>query len=950
MSHPFGDLVSRYLHRKHGLSQAALAAGICQPPSVISLMCQGQRLSGRGARARVLAIITWLHARGVITEVGDAQALLAAAGLPGFDPVLPDDAQLLHALHDAAPPVPATASPPPALPAALSSFLGREGELATAVRLLQATRLLTLTGPGGVGKTRLALELAAALQGDFADGVGFVSLATIGDPALVASAIAHALQLREVPGRPLVDTLQAHLRTRHLLLVLDNFEHLLPAGPLIAQLLAAAPHLTVLVTSRAPLHLSGEQEFPVPPLAVPTLQESLAPDALTRYAALTLFVQRAQAVQPAFELTPANACAVARICVRLDGLPLAIELAAARTKLLPPEALLKRLGSEDGQRLHLLTGGAQDVSARQQTLRGTIDWSYNLLDPTEQRLVQRLGVFVGGFTLDAVEGVCTGAGGCEGDVLDGLQSLVDKSLVRQQAGVDGEPRFTMLEMIREYALERLEAAGEAVTIRRRHAAYFLGLAEQFEPQLNRGAEQLATLARAEADQDNFRAALACAARTDPDLGGRLALALYPLWTRRGYLSEGFTWIMSLLASDGPITMATRAKLLALAADVIWRQGNFEQARVLAEESLGLFHQLDDDWGIARVWHTLGAVAQFTGDFARAAALYGQALALFRAHGDGYRAAWALFSMGHASMVQGDLARAGVHLEESATLFQAQGVLWGLAHVRAAQAEVAVAHGALAEAGHYAMESLTLSREQGWQPTLANALYALGRIEDAAGNYPGAAELYRQSLRQSWEQGDRNWIIRCLVALAGATRAQGQDIARLQCAARLLGTAAALGDQLKIPLEPVRRMDYEASVTALRAQLGETAFATAFAEGRALALEQAIASFLDPAQTGDTTGTGATSLPRAPSSPATSLDPATEKPMREALAPPTRDRLTVRETEVLRLVVHGLTNAEVADKLVISPRTVERHLGSIYRKLQVNTRTAATRYAIAHHLV
>jgi predicted ATPase/transcriptional regulator with XRE-family HTH domain len=429
-------------------------------------------------------------------------------------------------------------------------LIGRASEVAKVCSMLRTpdVRLVTLSGPGGVGKTRLALQAVLELLDDFADGISVVNLAPITDADLVVSVIAQTLELREAAGRPLLNQLQDYLHDKHMLLLLDNFEQVIIAAAAVADLLATCSHLTILVTSREILHLRGEKELPVPPLALPELKRLPPLAALAQYAAVELFIARARDVQHDFALTDESAPAVAEICYRLDGLPLAIELAAARIKLLAPQALLGQLGGP----FKLLTGGARDLPSRQQTLRRTIDWSYNLLDVGEQMLFRRLGVFVGGCSLEAVAAVSSASQGIPGDIwtdtLDGLTALVDKSLLRQEAGTDGAPRFMMLETIREYALERLVASGEEAALRQQHALYYLTLAERAEPLLH-GAEQLAWLNRLEADYDNLRAVLAWSqvAVDGAAVGLRIVAALWPFWQFGGYLSEGREQVTRMLA-------------------------------------------------------------------------------------------------------------------------------------------------------------------------------------------------------------------------------------------------------------------------------------------------------------------------------------------------------------------------------------------------------------------
>jgi len=442
------------------------------------------------------------------------------------------------------------------LPAQAALLVGREKEIeAVRGRLLRPdVRLLTLTGPGGTGKTRLALQVAAEVLDDFEHGVFFVALAPISDPGLVVPTMAQTLGLKETAGQPLIETLKDYLRDRALMLVLDNFEQVLAAASRVAELLAAGPQLKVLVTSRAVLRVYGEHEFPVPPLTLPDPQRLPPPERLTQYEAVRLFIERALAVKPDFAVTNDNAPAVAEICRRLDGLPLALELAAARIRLLPPQAMLARLE----RRLPLLTGGARDLPARQQTLRNAIAWGYDLLGPGEQTLFRRLAVFVGGCTLEAAEAV----GGGAVEVLDGIESLVGKSLLRQEEGVGGEPWFAMLETIREFALERLEESGEAEAIRRQHAAHYLELAEQAESAL-KGSQQMAWLEQLEREHDNLRAALRRSVeRGEAEYGLRLGGALGRFWWMHGYLIEGRAWLTALLALPGA-SSSTAARALAL---------------------------------------------------------------------------------------------------------------------------------------------------------------------------------------------------------------------------------------------------------------------------------------------------------------------------------------------------------------------------------------------------
>lgn len=715
-----------------------------------------------------------------------------------------------HAFQLLAPDLPADFPPlrtldlhPHNLPAQPTPLVGREKELRETLERLQQerVRLLTLTGPGGIGKTRLALQLAAEQIESFPDGVFFVNLAPLTDPALLPSAVAQAIGVREEAERPLTETLRAHLQGKRLLLVLDNFEQITPAAPLVAELLGGAAGLKVLVTSRIPLHLRGEQEYPVPPLALPDLHHLPPLGRLTQYAAVRLFIERAQGVKPDFAVTSENAPAVAEICVRLDGLPLAIELAAARIRILPPQAMLARLHD----RLKLLTGGARDLPERHQTLRGAIEWSYDLLSEDEKRLLRRLAVFLGGRTLEAIEQVCNGegdpsAGSGQGlDLLEGVSSLVDKSLLRQEENAEGEPRFLMLETIHEYALEKLEESAEAEEIGRRHAEFFLALAEEAEPQLW-GAAQGQWLVRLEAEHANLRAAISrTLARGEDELAGRLAGALWGFWTARDQLREGRRWYAEMLAREG-LSPRTRAKALYGAGGLAWRQGELAVAQPLFEESLALCRELEDARGIATALSGLGILAGERDEIDRAQALYEEALARCRELGETGQVATLLNNLGTLADRRQEYARAE-------SLYR---------------------------------ESLGLARQAGHADGVSLALLNLAELARRQGDLPGARAHLRESLHNARDIGHVRRATGGLASLAQLLAAAGAG----ERAARFFGAVEARFAAMGTHVDAAERPEYERDLAGARAQLEPEVWERLFLEGAAWSLEEAIAYALE----------------------------------------------------------------------------------------------------------
>jgi predicted ATPase len=673
--------------------------------------------------------------------------------------------------------------------------------------------MVTLTGPGGIGKTRLALQVAADLLDEFEHGVFYVNLAPISDPALVASTVAQTLDVREAGGQPVIESLSEYLRDKEMLLVLDNFEQVVEAAPLITGLLEGAPKLKILVTSRMPLRVSGERELSVPPLELPE-QSHLPPlDQLSQYEAVALFIARAAAVKPDFAITNENAPAVAEICYRLDGLPLAIELAAARVKILSPEMVLARLDS----RLKFLTGGARDLPARQQTLRGTIDWSYGLLDEAEKRLFSRLAVFVGGCTLEAAEAVCGDSGidttgnplsdALGGEVIDLVESLVNKSLLKQEESEEVDLRFTMLETIREYASERMLASGEADKLRRSHAACFLEIAEQALPRL-RGPQQTEWMRRLEHEHDNFRAALEWCRLAGADLrvtgdssfepsvvGVRMATALWPFWWRRGYLTEGRGRVMSALAQTGEELTALRSNALYAAGYMACLQRDFEEGRKLLDESLMIRRALGDRKLVATSLTGLAQASRLQEDYSDARRLQEESLQIAQELKDPLSTATALNNLGLDYTGLGDYESARNCLEQSLDISRRSGDHWGAAT---------------------ALSNLSLVARRRGDPVLAASLAA-------------------DSLGMRRDLGDKYGTAFSFAGLAAAASSTGES----ERAAALLGATRSLLDSLGAFLEPLYAREYEQCFSATRAALGETAFGNAFDMGRHLSLEAAI---------------------------------------------------------------------------------------------------------------
>jgi predicted ATPase/DNA-binding SARP family transcriptional activator len=765
------------------------------------------------------------------------------------------------------------------LPIQLASFIGRERELAEVKRWLQQTRLLTLTGPGGCGKTRLALQAASEMVGGLKDGVWLVELAALSDPTLVPQTVASMLGVREQPERALLDTLTDYLQAKELLLILDNCEHLLAACARLSEvLLRSCAQMRILATSRERLNVLGEIVRPAPPLSLPASHRSTL-DTLLQSEAIRLFIERAAAVLPTFALAPHNAVAVAQICQRLDGIPLALELAAARVRLLTPAQIANRLDDL----FQLLTHGSQVAPPRQQTLRATMDWSYALLSRGEQGLFQELAVFAGSWSLEAAEAICKDEGGTlrvkdeihPSEVLELLSQLIDKSLVMAEMQ-GGEARYRMLEPIRQYAAEKLRESGELDQVQERHCHFFLLFAEETESKL-KGPEQVQWLNRLEIEYDNLRAALSWAlAAGKAELSLRLVVGLNLFWRLRDYLNEGRAWTeQALRQTPTPEQTESRGRALNALMHLATFQGDYAAARSLADESLGLFLKLRDKQGIADTLQYLGNMTWHQSDYAVAQSFLEQGLALFREMGDKLGIADTLHYLGHVMLDQGryqqadtlfrdslslfrevgptesvatlvgdvgllvylqeDYALARAFLEESLALFQETASQDGTAMSLHRLGDLARREGDDDRAEMLYLKSLALFQRTGRKAFMAGVLHNLGYVAQHRSDFTLALARFRESLHLFQDLADRKGTAECLMGLAGVAGAQGDR----EQAARLFGAAEALREVVGATLWPANRLEYERNLTNLRAQLDEALFAQAWAEGRAMTLEAAI---------------------------------------------------------------------------------------------------------------
>ena len=797
------------------------------------------------------------------------------------------------------------------LPLQLTSFVGREGERVEVGRMLETTRLLTLVGAGGVGKTRLALHVAADQMDQYPDGVWLVELAPLVDPLPVPRAVAAVLGVREQPGTPVMQTLVTALQPLRVLLMLDNCEHLVVAcAELVSGLLRTCPEVRILATSREPLNVSGEIAWPVPPLALPDPHLEPSAEQVVRYEAARLFMERATAALPTFQVTDRNAAAVLEVCHRLDGLPLAIELAASRVKLLSVEQIADRLAD----RFRLLVGGSRSAPARQQTLRATVDWSYQLLAESERRLFERLSVFAGGWALEAAEAVCSGDGVDPGDVLDLLGCLVDKSLVAaEHRGVI--ERYQFLETIRQYARERLEASGDTRRVESRAAQFFVRLAERAEPEMI-GPRQAEWLARLEREHDNFRSVLRWGLNGgDVELAVRLAGALRRFWLVHGHFGEGQAWLDQAVARAHQVQPVVQAKVLLGGGALAWVRGAYDRATNLLQMSVEVARVAGEATAMADALNELGNIAGVRGDLAASRMHHEAALALRRESGDQAGVARSLVNLGAVAYSQGDPSRAEMLCRESLTAARRAGDTRTVADVLTGLGSLASDRGELDAAQAWLEEALQLRRDLHDPGGMAQVISNLGDTALLQGDLHRAATFYAEALELARDLGDARLTAYGLVNVARAAAEQKQAWR----AARLLAASNVLCDTVGIRWGVPQQRDYDHGLAAARTALGESSFAAAWAEGRALSLDQAVTEALTMQE------------PK----------PSTEVRTRRRLP----GGLTEREAEVLRLVAQGKTNRQVADELVLSERTVAHHLGSIFSRLGVSSRAAATAWLL-----
>jgi predicted ATPase/DNA-binding CsgD family transcriptional regulator len=842
---------------------------------------------------------------------------------------------------------------------ALTSLVGRQREISELTRLLSPARLVTLTGAGGVGKTRLALAVAQELGETFADGVAFVDLAPLIDANGVLPAIARTIGIRDDGELPLADRLASALRDRELLLVLDNFEHVLGAGPQVVKLLQAGPRVTALVTSRAALRVRGEREFSVEPLGCPETTENVSVEALQQYPALELFVERAQDIRPAFRLGTTNAAAIVEICRRVDGLPLALELAAARIRVLPPEAMRDRLSNG----LSLLTRGARDLPARQQTMRATIAWSYDLLNPAEQELFRRLSVFAGDFSLAAAFAVA--AHSSAESTLDLVTSLMEKNLLRPAEGAGHESRFRMLQTVCEFGREQLESHGELDITNHAQAAFYVALVEEAALHL-RGADREPWMQRIDVEMDNLRSVVAWSSPTTDECDAlvRIVRSLgFVYWRIRGHLNEGLRWCeLALEAPAVENSPALRANLLWTAGGLAGYMGRLATARQWLEEGVPLARASGADTDLAFLLVLLGfveshlgqhaaavhldeglmllrtagnvsdlalgldmAIAPYfsIGEVATARSVLAESLSVAGNLGDRWLIAVALSSAGFMDVSERNWSSGRANLEQAVAIFSGLGDEGSIAIIYNNLGVVAREQGDQAHAADFLQRSVAMHHRLGLNAAIT--LSHLGDLSLRHGDLSQASAYLTDALRSASRGGEPRVIVLTLCRLARLATAVKESVA----AARLLGAADALQDAAGATLAPEYRRELAMAIDAARATLGEAQFRVAAGEGAATPLAQLAATTLAWTE---------------------SLSQIRSDVGSNATAPAVTAGLSTRETEVLRLIAGGKSNREIATTLVISLNTVARHVSNIFDKIGAANRTEAATYAHRQLLV
>jgi predicted ATPase/DNA-binding SARP family transcriptional activator/DNA-binding CsgD family transcriptional regulator len=806
------------------------------------------------------------------------------------------------------------------LPAPGTNFVGREREIVDVKRMLAMTGLLTLTGTGGCGKTRLALEVVRDLIRTYPDGVWMVELAPLSDGALVPQAVAATLGVREQPGRPLLDTLLDSLRDKEMLLILDNCEHLIDAAArLTKSIIDSCPHLRVLTTSRKPLGVAGELSWPVPSLSTPGAQQSPTVAELEGYESARLFADRASNRHPGFDITPENATAVALVCAELDGIPLAIELAAARVGMLSAEQISERLGHS----LKLLTGGDRTADHRHRTLQAALDWSYELLSELEQVLFRRLATFAGGFTLEAAESVGAGRGIEQEDVLNLLSTLVDNSLVVAEESWERGARYRLLEPDRQYAHQRLKESEETEVILRRHAAFFLALAEEAKPELRR-AQQRAWFERLEAEHGNLRAALSWALESEEaELAQRMGAALWRFWARRNYWREGRRWLKEALAQDSAVAASVRAEALYGAGRLADIQTDLQGALALYEHALSLYRETDNRNCVALCHADLGWIALQQGDYERATKLLQESLSQLREMGNSPDVADTLVALGTIAEVTNDLTNALVLYEEALTLYRKIGDSGAAGLHLERMGWLVLAQGNQEWAMQLFEEGLAQFQEAG-VALHTDYLADFGIVALLRGEQELAKKMLEDVLASNRKLGYERGIAYGLERMAMVAGVQVQ----VERAARLWGAANSLREALNHPLMPTEHMVFEPLLAAARAHGDNAAWASALAEGRAMTPEEAVEYALSEEE------------------PAPSTVSAQNRSSVRTQATP----LTRREEEIAALVVRGLTNRQIATELSISEHTVANHVAKILRKLGLGSRSQITTWVVGQRTI